>query len=139
MEGTKVKRRTGKVKKQGEVNQDKQQPEETVKKRGGKVKKEPKEAPSTTKTPVKKGKQKKVKKKGNMLQSINFARTLRSIFLISIGLLIFYLYYLQTEGVLITGIQHIWSNYKQALFSILGFVAYSGLLFYMGFRKGRKK
>lgn len=138
MEETKMKRRTGKVKKQGEINQDKKPPEETGKKRTVKVKKEPKEAPGPTKTPVKKGKQKKAKKKGNMLQSINFARTLRSIFLISIGLLIVYLYYLQTEGVLITRVQHIWSNYKQVLLSILGFVAYSVLLYYMGFRKGRK-
>lgn len=139
MEETKVKRRTGKVKKQGEVHQRKQPPEETEKKGGGKVKKEPKEAPVPTKAPVRKGKQKKAKKKGKVFQDINFARTLRSIFLISIGLLIVYLYYLQTEGVLITRVLHIWSNYKQVLLSLLAFAAYSGLLYYMGYRKGRKK
>lgn len=139
MEETKARRRTGKVKRQEEANHDKQPPEGAGKKSSGKVKKEPKEASPPAKTPVKKGKRKKAKKKGNMLQSINFARTLRSIFLISIGLLIVYLYYLQTEGVLISGIQNIWSHYKQAVLSIIGFVAYSGLLFYMGFRKGRKK
>lgn len=136
MEETKVKRRTGKVKRQDGAGHDKQPLEGAIKKRTGKVKKQPEEA---AKLPVKKGKQKKAKKKGSMLQSINFARTLRSIFLISIGLLIVYLYYLQTEGMLITGIQRIWSNYKQVLLSLLGFTAYSGLLFYMGFRRGRKK
>ncbi|MDQ0246091.1 hypothetical protein J2S09_003678 [Bacillus fengqiuensis] len=139
MEEAKVRRRTGKVKQQEEANHDKQPSEAAGKKRTGKVKKEPKEAPPPAKATVKKGKKKKANKKGNMLQGINFARTLRSIFLISIGLLIVYLYYLQTEGVLISGIQHIWSNYKQVLLSFLGFVTYSGLLYYMGYRKGRKK
>lgn len=139
MEETKVKRRMGKVKPQEEEKHNKQLSEGASNKRTGKVKKQPKEVPPSAKIPAKKGKQKKRKKKRSMLQSINFARTLRSIFLISIGLLIVYLYYLQTEGILITGIQHVWSNYKQALLSILGFVAYSSLLFYMGVRKGRKK
>lgn len=139
MEETKMKKRTGKVKRHEEAVPDKQPPKGEGKNKTGKVKKQPKEASPSAKAPVKKGKQKKAKKKGSMLQSINFARSLRSIFLILVGLLIVYLYYLQTEGVLIARIQYIWSNYKQALLSILGFSAYSGLLFYMGYRRGRKK
>ncbi|MFC3885690.1 hypothetical protein ACFOU2_20320 [Bacillus songklensis] len=140
MAETKVKKRTGRVSQSQEMEHNKQKSEEgTRKKRIGKIKNREKEQPQPENKPVRKGKTKKTKKKGSSSPGIDFARTLRSVFLLSVGLLIVYVYYLQTEGVLVSGIQNIWREYKQALLSILVFVAYSALIFYLGFRKGRKR
>jgi hypothetical protein len=141
---TKTKKRTGRVAPLQELEPIKQKTGEGAnrgasKKRVGKVKSQQKEQSSEEKKPVRKRKTKRPKKKGSSLSNINFARTLRSIFLLSVGLLIVYVYYLQTEGVLVSSIQNIWREYKQALISIVVFVAYSGFVFYLGFRKGRKK
>jgi hypothetical protein len=129
MEETKAKRRTGKLKKA--VPQSGKHPEE----REDQLKSERKESTPPKKKPMKK----KKRKKRNVRQSLYMARIVRSTFLIFVGLLIVYAYYLQTEGVLVKGILNIWHNYKGGLLSILGFAAYSVLVFYMGARKGRKK
>ena len=129
MEETKVKKRTGKLKRERENPKE----ENADLSKDSSSKNERKKASPPKKKPAKK------KKKRKAQESIHIARVVRSSFLILVGLFIVYGYYLQTEGVLIEGIVNIWREYKPMLLSVASFIIYSVLLFYMGVRRGRKK
>lgn len=69
----------------------------------------------------------------------NFFRFLRVIFVILLTLLIVYLYYLQTKGMLLAKILGLWKSYKKLILILSGIVAYSATIFWFGFKMGRKK
>ncbi|TWD89605.1 hypothetical protein FB550_1262 [Neobacillus bataviensis] len=86
---------------------------------------------------IKKSSSKKKKKKTAFLEN-NFFLLLKVAFLISLSLLIVYLYYLHTKGTFISNMALLWNLHKKVIMIIFGFVSYSLGVFYLGFRKGRK-
>ncbi|MDR7001105.1 hypothetical protein J2Y67_003577 [Neobacillus niacini] len=88
---------------------------------------------------IKKSSSKKKKKIIPLLENLNFFHLLKVIFLIFLSLLIVYLYYLHTKGILLSNMALLWKLHKKVIIIILGFVSYSWGVFYLGFRKGRKR
>ncbi|MBM7651290.1 hypothetical protein [Neobacillus cucumis] len=87
---------------------------------------------------IKKYSSKKKKKKATFLENFNFFLLLKVGFLISLSLLIVYLYYLHTKGTFISSMALLWNLHKKVIMIMFGFVSYSLGIFYLGFRKGRK-
>ncbi len=88
---------------------------------------------------IKKSPSKKKKQKTAHLENVSFYRLRKVIFLIFLSLLIVYLYYLHTKGTLLSNMALLWKSHKKVMMAIFGFAAYSLGVFYLGFRKGRKR
>ncbi|MFD0826349.1 hypothetical protein ACT8ZR_11850 [Neobacillus sp. M.A.Huq-85] len=88
---------------------------------------------------IKKSSSKKKKQKTAFLEEINIFQLLKVIFLIFLSLLIVYLYYLHTKGTLISNMAVLWKSHKKVIMIIFGFAFYSLGVFYLGYRKGRKR
>jgi hypothetical protein len=74
----------------------------------------------------------------NKKKGISFFELFRLFFLIFLSAFLVYLYYLHTKGALLSDISKLWKQHQKIILAVCGFIAYSGCIFYLGVRKGRK-
>jgi uncharacterized membrane protein len=82
---------------------------------------------------------KRKKKKTPFLNDLPFLQLVRLIVIILLACFLVYLYYLQTKGILISTIASRWKQHQKTIEVILGITAYSSVVFYLGYKKGRKR
>lgn len=86
------------------------------------------------------------KKKRKKRMNISFPRFLRFVFILLIALIIFYSYYLSTEGILLEQIKNTSLSIYQWVITLIkknpsifiGLISY-GLVFYIGYLVGKKR
>jgi hypothetical protein len=83
-------------------------------------------------------KNKKKKKKSLFSINLDFLKVVRLVFLIFLALCLVYLYYLHTKGILITTMDTLWKKHQKMIEVILGIGTYTVVVFYLGYRKGKK-
>jgi hypothetical protein len=81
----------------------------------------------------------KAKKKKKSLLDFELLPVVRLIFLLSLAVFFVYLYYLHTKGILLTTLDVFWKKHQRITEMILGIGGYTGFIYYLGYRKGKKK
>lgn len=80
------------------------------------------------------------KKKKTSLFSINFDffKVVRFVFLIFLAICLVYLYYLHTKGILVSTMDSLWTKHQKMVEMIVGIIAYTLFVYYLGYQRGKK-
>lgn len=83
-------------------------------------------------------KAKKRKKKPFFSREVDILRIGRFIILIFLAFFLVYLYYLHTKGILSSAVNLFWGKHQKMIEIITGISVYSLVIYYLGYRKGKK-
>lgn len=87
---------------------------------------------------VKKQQQVRKKKIVSFLDTMNYLHLLRFLFFIFLALFIVYIYYLHTKRTLLSTEIKLWKMHSKIIMEIAGAAAYTLVVFYLGYQKGKK-